>query len=78
MLCVKDRLAAYQFDAAVTAFGTIIENALHETVERGTGSSKRLAPKYQLSDLLDDRFQFKSEGNGLGLFKQLDGYEEVG
>lgn len=67
---------AYELDAAVAAFGLLIKNALQETVETGEGASKRIRPKYQLGELLDDKFQF-SRDSGLGVFQGLDGYEEV-
>ncbi len=76
LLCLDDAYAAYQFDAAVTSFGLVIENALHETREVGAGKSKKTVAKYKLHDLLDDKFQFSPE-NGLSLFKSVDGYEEV-
>lgn len=70
-------LTAYQFDAAVTAFATIIKNALQETVETGAGSSKRTVAKYRIGELLDDRFQFQDE-NPFDAFKGMEGYEEIG
>lgn len=76
LLCVADPLAAYQFDAAVTTFGVTLENALQETRESGTGSNKRLVPRYKLTDLLADGFQFPREDTLAGL-RGMDGYEEV-
>lgn len=77
MLCQLNPLTAYQFDAAVTTFGTIIKNALQETVETGIGSSKRRVAKYKIGDLLDDSFQFQEE-NTLSIFQGVEGYDEVG
>lgn len=77
MLCQLNPLTAYQFDAAVTTFGTIIKNALQETVETGIGSSKRRVAKYKIGDLLDDSFQFHEE-NTLSIFQGVEGYDEVG
>jgi hypothetical protein len=56
-LCELNPLTAYQFDAAVTHFGTLIENALHETVKVGSGNNVEYKPKYRLSLLLDPRFR---------------------
>ncbi len=67
---------AYQFDAAVTAFGTILDNALMETVETGIGNDKRLVQKYRIDDLLDDKFQFVAV-DPLAALKGLDEYDEV-
>jgi hypothetical protein len=77
LLCVDDPLVAYQFDAAVTAFGTVIENALHERVEVGSGKFKRYVARYELRDLLADGFQFPRVGDDLAVFRQIEGYEEV-
>lgn len=76
-LCQLNPLTAYQLDAAVTTFGTIIKNALQETVETGIGSSKRRVAKYKIGDLLDDSFQFQEE-NTLSIFQGVEGYDEVG
>lgn len=70
-------LAAYQFDAAVVAFGLMIENARSETVTIGNGSNRRTRPRWTLEELLDDGFQFPRE-DGLALFRSVEGYEEVG
>lgn len=75
-MCLDDAYVAYQFDAAVSTFGIVIENALQETVEVGEGANKRTRAKYQLSELLDDGFQFKQE-SGLDVFRGMDGYQEV-
>jgi len=75
-MCLDDAYVAYQFDAAVTCFGTLIENALQETVETGSGASKRTRAKYTLGELLDERFQFHQD-NGLNVFRGMEGYTEV-
>lgn len=62
LMCVKDRLTAYQFDAAVTLFGIIAENALSELMEVGSGKNKRHAPRYTLTDILDNKFQLPPSG----------------
>lgn len=76
LLCIDDPLAAYLFDAAVVAFGTIVENALQETVEQGSGSNRRHVPRYRITDILQDGFTFPRE-NPLAVFKGFDNYEEV-
>lgn len=76
LLCQLNPLTAYQFDTAVTTFGTIFDNALQETVEVGAGSSKRHVAKYKIDDLLDEKFQF-AEPDPLAIFKTMDIYEEV-
>lgn len=81
-MCVKDRLAAYQFDAAVTYFGIVIENALHETVEISLGNSKKHVPRYTLSQIMEDGFKFGAESDddgGLATMMGADGavYDEV-
>lgn len=67
---------AYLFDATVTTFGIVIKNALQETRETGSGNNKKWVSKYNLAELLDDRFQFQPE-NGLSVFQGMDGYSEV-
>ena len=66
----------YLFDAAVATFGLVIKNALQETREVGAGKSKRIVPKYTLSELLDDGFQFRKD-DAHGIFRGMDGYSEV-
>lgn len=56
LVCIEDRLTALLFDNAVTFFGTAIENALHEQVNRGSQSSPRYESKYDLRDLLEPDF----------------------
>jgi hypothetical protein len=55
-VCVDDKLAAYCLDAAVTTFGTILENALAERVNVGDTRNPRYEARYQLSELLDADF----------------------
>lgn len=69
-------LTPYLLDKACVTFGTVIENAMQETVEVGTGSSKRTVPRYKLPELLDDKFQFPRE-DAIAPFRGLDGYQEV-
>lgn len=54
-----DEWTRYQFDNAVTYFGTVIENALAETKEVGAGKDKQRVPVYEggLEQLLDDDFR---------------------
>lgn len=56
-LGVDDAIAAWCVDGAVLVFGTIIENALGERVETGTGKDKKWEAKYALSQLLDPKFR---------------------
>lgn len=44
-------------DNCVLAFGTIVENALLERDEIGSGQGKTWANRYQLSQLLDPEFK---------------------
>ena len=70
-------LAAYQLDAAVITFGIMIENASQETVEVGSGTSKRIRQRWKLAELLADDFKFPRDDDGLAAFRNVDGYEEV-
>lgn len=78
LLCRLNPLTAYQFDAAVTTFGMIIKNALHETVEVASGNGKRSVAKYKIDELLNDNFQFRRP-DPLAIFKKLGAeiYDEV-
>lgn len=81
-MCIRDRLAAYQFDAAVTTFGVIVENALHETVEIGNDRTKRSIPKYTIKQILDDKFKLPrgdEEAGNVDTLKGADGvfFDEV-
>lgn len=70
-------LAAYQLDAAVTAFGVMIDNATQETVEVGSGTNKRIRPRWTIEELLANDFRFPREDD-LAAFRGVDGYEAVG
>lgn len=72
-----DDLTRYQIDNAVTFFGLTIEGALQERIERGSGGNKRWSPRYTLSELLDDKFQFPREGDDLSMIKGSEFYDEV-
>ena len=56
-MCIRDRLAAYQFDSAVVLFGTIIENAAQELEKRGPEDKPRWENKYTMKQLLDQNFR---------------------
>jgi hypothetical protein len=56
VLEIDDTIAAYCLDKTVLTFGIIIENALAERVETGTGKDKKSEPRYTLSQLLDSSF----------------------
>lgn len=62
LLCVEDRLAAYQLDAAVVTFGTIIENLLQETVKVGMKGNERYESKYTISQVLKPTFKVNEAG----------------
>jgi len=61
LLCVEDRLAAYQFDAAVVTFGTIMENLLGETVKVGLKGNERYESKYTLEEVLKPTFKVNEQ-----------------
>lgn len=80
---VEDELAAYCLDGATVTLGTVIENALMEMVEIGSGDSRKSTPRYTLKKLLDDDFELPREGMGgtdIGKLKGAAGahYDEVG
>ncbi len=52
---ISDKWTAYQFDSAVSLVGVTIENALNETIEN---LAKEQVPKYDLEQLLSDKFRF--------------------
>lgn len=63
-----------QFDNAVVYVGMVIENALHEREEVGSGNNKRWKAKYTLKQLLDPAFRLPSQATQTGnfdAFKQL-------
>lgn len=49
-------MARYCLDGAVVAFGVTVENALHETVELGSGKHKTRRARWTLSEILQDDF----------------------
>lgn len=61
LLCVRDPLVAYLFDAAVVTFGNIIENAVQERIEVGMGDKKEWKQKYTLQQLLDSKFKLPTD-----------------
>ncbi len=61
LLNIEDKWAAYQLDEAVVLFGTIIENALMQQVNRGTRDEPRYESKYTLQQLLTPGFVIESE-----------------
>lgn len=61
LLRVKNSLAAYLFDGAVITFGSIVESALHERIEVGSGDSKKFVDKYTLKQLLEPSFKLPRE-----------------
>lgn len=67
-----DELTRHSVDNAVTNFGIVIENALHEQIKTG----KRYVPKYKLGELLEDDFQFPREDD-TAVFRTVEGYTEV-
>lgn len=81
LLCIEDELAAYQFDCAVVTFRIIVENALLERTEIGSGSSSKSVPRYTLEQLLQEGFILPRDGDSdLSTFTGADGgyYDEVG
>lgn len=54
---VKDSLAAWMLDNAVTWFGITIENALEERVKVVIGASIEYKPRYTLALLLNPGFK---------------------
>lgn len=81
LLCIEDRLAAYQFDCAVVAFRIIVENALLERIETGSGSSAKSVPRYTLEQILQEGFQLQRyDESDLALMTASENgyYDEVG
>lgn len=66
---------SYLFDKCVTTFLTIIKNALQETIEVGSEGSKRTMPKYTISELLNDGFQFAREDDVQGFVSTIRGVD---
>jgi hypothetical protein len=70
---VRDPLAAYLLDSAVVALGTVIENALAETIEVGPPNKRERRRKYTLAQLLDPAFHLpepERPQRGISAFKQ--------
>lgn len=57
---VYDAWAAYQLDRAVSLLGRALENASQELVEVGSGTNKKMEPKYEMEQLLDPLFRLPS------------------
>lgn len=74
-------MAAWMLDNCVTFFGTVVENALHERDEVGTGDARRSMPRYTLKQVLDESFRLPrhDEEDSMEGFKGMDGafYDEV-
>ncbi len=60
LMCIEDRLAAYQFDSAVVLFGGIVENAVQEMHNAGSEREPKWKPKYTMLQLLDAKFRLPS------------------
>jgi len=67
IVCIADRWAAYQFDSAVCLVGVTIENALQETNE----VSGKLAPRYTLSQILDEGFRLPRPASAVDALKKM-------
>jgi hypothetical protein len=76
---VADRWAALQFDSAVVALGTLIENAAQEQVNVGGETSPKWQAKYTLRQLLTPGFVIGQEEDD-ALVDGVDGlvYDEIG
>lgn len=61
---LDDPWTAYQFDSTVTFVGTVIENAVQETVKTGSEDKPEWKPKYTLNQLLDPDFRLSVDGEG--------------
>jgi len=60
LVCIEDRLTAYLFDAAVTTFGRVIENASQEEHNTGSPTQPKWERKYTLQQLLSQNFKLPS------------------
>lgn len=65
LVCVEDRWAAYQFDAAVSFFGVAVENAAQEQVNIGGEDTPKWTNRYTLAELLTPGFVI-GDGGGDG------------
>ena len=78
---IRDRWAAYMFDAAVVFFGNAIENAAQEQINVGGEEKPRYVAKYTLVQLLTPGFVIEADADdGDELPFGADGmiYDEVG
>jgi hypothetical protein len=77
----RDPLAAWMLDNAVTAFGTIVENALQEEDEIEAYGKTIRNKRYTLSNLLDPEFRLPRprEEDDFAAFQGVDGivYDEA-
>ncbi len=82
MTGIADRWAAYQFDQAVTFFGTNIEAAAQEQQNVGDKDHPDWQPRYTMAQLLAPGFRLPAPvkpadeqpaGNGLAVLKGLPG-----
>lgn len=76
MLQENDPLAAWMLDNLVLTFGTIVENALLERDEIGSGQGKTSVARYTLTQLLDPDFKLprpQSEREEMQGWSTVDG-----
>jgi hypothetical protein len=78
LLEVEDSLAAYLLDGAVVTLGAVIENALQDMVETGSGSSKRSKPRWTLKEMLDPAFHLPREGKTAVAPSKISGTSDGG
>lgn len=77
---VRDPLVAYLLDRAVVAFGTVVENALQETVTLGAPGKTTRQRRYTLAQLLDPTFTLPAPepaARGIGAFKRWAGQHGI-
>jgi hypothetical protein len=76
---IQNEYAAYCLDGAVTTFGRIVENALLERIEVGSGKTAKRVPRWTLKQILSDGFTFPREQADGGDGPAVDGefYDEV-
>lgn len=75
-------MARYCLDGAVVAFGTVVENALQETVGLGSGKHKTRRARWTLSEILQDDFTLPrrdEKQESVDSLRKIDGafYDEV-
>lgn len=61
LLCLKDDLAALNFDLAVMSIGSAIENYAQEKENTGSKEDPNWVNKYLLQDLLDPDYRVEVE-----------------